>query len=533
MTESSFITYGNNSDSNGLGTGNFLIDIINTDVSFQGEKALSNVNWRLKQGEHWAFIGPNGAGKTTLLRLIHGDIWPDSMNDGKRIYSLNEEQQESPIGVKKSIAIVSSELQDAYIRNNWNMSGEEVIYSGFFDSIWLYEMPDKHQRETAERVIDLLQLQDLRHKGILAMSHGEARKILIARALVVGPQILILDEFCNGLDVPSRKKLLHFIDSLTRTGTQILYATHRTEELIPSLTHYLYLKDGTIVGQGRKDALSSLEKKTFCAGANSAPVMGSVSSPALPSSGSNGNFILQIDQADVFFGNNKVLHDINWSVNTGENWAILGKNGAGKSTLLKLIAGGIHPAWGGKVQRFGLPELTSLWDIRNKIGMVTSEIQAAYTYDITGIEVIQSGFYSSIGFDQALTKEQQDIARTWIDFFSLATVCQKSMLRMSYGEQRKILIARAMVNKPHLLILDEPCSGLDSTARSDFLDTLEKLSSTGTNIIMITHHLDELIPSITHVLIMDRGSIYAQGKKHHILKSKKLCLLFEEADVAQ
>jgi len=509
----------------------FLVAIENADVSFSGEKALSQVSWRLNPGENWAFIGPNGAGKTTLLRMIHGDIWPDPSGNGKRIYALHGECQESPIGIKKTIALVSPEQQYDYIKYNWNMRGEDVVYSGFFDTIWLYEKPNKRQQETAELIIDLLKLQHLRRKGILSMSQGEARKILIARALAAEPRILILDEFCEGLDIPSRKMLLHFADGLTRVGIQILYATHRTEELIPSLTHYLYLDKGKIVSTGRMDALplpgmqgKSLPGMTV----HSASLTDSSPRPLLPASDDTSNYLLQIRDADVFIGSNKVLHRVTWNVKAGENWAILGKNGSGKSTLLKLITGDLHPAWGGTVRLFGMPELISLWDIRKMIGMVTPELQADFSFDITACEVVQSGFFSEIGRYHEISAEQREIARKWMELFGLEEVWRKNMLQLSYGEKRKILIARAMVNNPRLLILDEPCNGLDDAARLNFLETLMRLSGSGVNIIMITHHLDDLIPSMTHALIMDQGSIFALGEKEDILSSKRLDMLFRE-----
>lgn len=509
----------------------FLISLENINVSYSGEKALTRINWQLKPDQHWAIIGPNGAGKTTLLRLIHGDIWPDPDDEGRRLYALSGAPQDSPIGIRKIIALVSSEQQNDYVKNKWNMPGEDVVYSGFFDTVWLYEKPNNHQRETAELVIDILKLQHLRRKGILSMSQGEARKMLIARALVAEPRVLILDEFCNGLDIPSRKKLLHFVDGLTRVGVQVLYATHRAEELIPSLTHYLSLDRGVIVRTGNMHELprrKSRRKTPAGRGADAVTAAGTLPLPRTPVHCGAGLNLLELEGADVFIGGGKVLHNITWQVKTGENWAVLGRNGSGKSTLLKLITGDVHPAWGGTVRHFGMSELVSLWDIRKKIGVVTPELQAEFSFDITAAEVVYSGFFSEIGYSREPSREQQDIARRWMEFFDVERLGSRSMQQLSYGEKRTVLIARAMVNDPCLLILDEPCSGLDDGARDVFLDTLTRLCADGVNIIMITHHLDELIPSLTHILLMDRGSIIARGEKERIVDDPRLLALFQD-----
>jgi molybdate transport system ATP-binding protein len=524
-------TIGNNSEKTFYFTCRPLVSLENANASFSGRRVLSRISWHINPGENWALIGPNGAGKTTLLRMIHGDIWPDPTDECRRIYTLSGVPQESPIGVKKNIALVSPEQQNEYSKNCWNMSGEEVVFSGFFDTIWLYEKPNRNQREAADLIIGLLGLHHLRQKGILSMSQGEARKILIARALVATPRILILDEFCNGLDISARKKLLHFIDGLTRVDVQILYATHRNEELIPSLTHYLSLDKGKIIGHGRMDSLpSSTLQVASRRGTHHARPTAAVSAPCprTPYSGDRTTAVLQIRDADVFISGSRILHGINWEVKEGEHWAVLGRNGSGKSTLLKLITGELHPAWGGTVQLFGMPELVSLWDIRKMIGLVTPELQADFSYDIAAEAVVLSGFFSEIGDTREASAGQRDVAREWIAFFGLEQLCRRSMLELSYGEKRKVLIARAMVNAPRLLILDEPCNGLDDAARENFLQTLAHLSESGVHVIMITHHLDELIPSLTHALIMDRGKIVAAGEKESILASKQLERLFND-----
>jgi molybdate transport system ATP-binding protein len=510
-----------------------LISMRDLDVTIQGHKILSGITWCLKPDEHWAFIGRNGSGKTTLLRLIRGDLWPDVESRGKRVYRFGEEEQESSIGIKDHIALVSSELQHAYIRHAWDLRGGEVISTGFFDTPWLHQELTEEQHKSVEKVIRRLRLNDLRDKNFLEMSQGEARKILIARALVSTPDILILDEFCNGIDPSSRKKLLHMIETVAHSHTQILSTTHRAQELIPSITHVLFLENGKIMKQGRKELLlpSGHRGKGNSKMSTRVPVFSNVKNHALLRQRNTArSYLLRIKDADVYINDKRILQTIAWQMNRGENWAFLGRNGSGKSTLMKVILGELHPALGGKVFRFGGTGDDALWEIRKRIGIISPEIQAEHGHHIQGSEVIQSGFFTATGICHELSREQMKTVRRWVDFFHLNDVIEKSSDQMSAGELWKTIIARAMVNNPDILVLDEPLSGLDSATKKDFLGVLEHLSGTGTRIILVTHHLDEIPPSITHVALMDGGRIIAQGKKEDVIPITRSFLLPDEMD---
>ena len=492
----------------------------NVYVFFEGKKILGEISWQLKPGEHWAIIGPNGAGKSTFLKVIRGDVWPWPQKESARIYHFGREPQTTLIGIKKHIALVTPELQDAYIRNNWEMKGEEVVYTGFLDTVWLYEKPTKAQISYAEDLMEFLNVKNVRKRSFIELSRGEARKVLIARALVSHPRILILDEFCNGLDAESRKNVLDLLEHVVQDGTQIIYATHRNEEFIPSISHLLHLEGGTIKKQGRKqnvltkDRSLSSDVPNLRLGISKRPI-----SPVQRAgiSKRDEKCLIKIKNADVYLDDRRILRGINWQLKSGENWALLGKNGAGKSTFLKLISGDLHPALGGEVRRFGRKETGSIWDVKKKIGFVSSDLQACYPNTATGEEVVRSGFFSSIGLYSGVSKKQREAVKKNITFFKLEEIRRKSVCEMSYGEFRKILIARAIVNAPDILVLDEPCSGLDKLSREDLFDFLDRVCRSNTSIILATHHLDELIPSITHVMLLGGGQIVAQGKKEEIL----------------
>jgi molybdate transport system ATP-binding protein len=493
----------------------YLISVENADVVLDGKKVLHGVSWELKAGEHWAVTGRNGSGKSTFLKLLLGEVRP-TPGAGKLIYRLNGEEQETPLGVREYIASVTPELQDAYVRNGWDMSGEEIIHTGFFQSIWLYEKPGRERFDDANGLMERLGISELRDKSILAMSRGEARKVLIARALAARPAILLLDEICDGLDASSRENILALLERTAKDSTQIIYATHRPEELIPSVTHVLRFREGRIYSIGRPDGASAALGP---ARANrSRRQEGMKAALMLPARRRVGKekVLFRIENATVYVNDSRILHGINWRMNEGENWAVLGKNGSGKSTLLKLIYGDLHPAFGGEVEWFGGTSDRNIWDIRKRIGYVSSELQALYDDDLTGEEVVLSGLFASRGLYREATGKQRKMMIELIASLGIEKLCRKTVDRMSYGEMRKVLIARAVMNRPAVLLLDEPCSGLDRNSRDDFLDFMEKVARSGTGIVMAVHHLDELIPSITHVLLIDEGQERQAGKKEDI-----------------
>jgi molybdate transport system ATP-binding protein len=491
----------------------YLIKLENIDVSIQGRRILHGITWQLKKGENWAVLGPNGAGKTTFLRLIRGEIWPDQHSKGKRIYNLDGITEESPIDINRKISIVSPENHDAYIRNIWEMTAEEFIQTGFFNSVWLQQKPDHKQMDYATLLIDTLGLNDLMHKSILALSGGEARKILIARALVSQPKILMLDEFLSGLDNASRRGVIDLTEKIVHSRTQIIHTAHRVKDVLPSTTHILRLSSGVIISQGEKVVIPNL--KGFLPAIQMPSRRNSRQARSL--SGKDSGYFVEIRNADIYIDDRKILNKINWKIRSKENWGILGENGAGKSTLLRLIMGDPRPAAGGKILRFGKGEEEGIRDMKKRIGYVSSSLQAEYDHHLTGREVVLSGFFSSIGLYEDITGVQKKTAERWIRFFKAETICEKTVLSMSYGEFRKILLLRATVSEPEILLLDEPFSGLDQQTRKDFMQTIDQVAGTGATVLMATHHPDEFVPSIAHILILENGRIKTKGMKQKTL----------------
>lgn len=237
-----------------------IVDLRGVSLTLGGRRVLRHVDWVLRKGEHWALIGPNGAGKTTLLGLINGYLWPTTGSVvvlGRRFgaYDLRD--------LRKSIGFVSSFMSE---RTPADLSVLEVVLSGRFASIGLYEQPTEPDVRKARALLSRVNCLPLGSKPHYTLSQGERQRVLIARALMSSPKLLILDEGCAGLDLDAREDLLSLLDSLGRstTGPTMIFSTHRIEEISPVFTHVMLIRKGTIVASGSKKTVLTSKNLRRC-----------------------------------------------------------------------------------------------------------------------------------------------------------------------------------------------------------------------------------------------------------------------------
>ena len=251
------------------------------------------------------------------------------------------------------------------------------------------------------------------------------------------------------------------------------------------------------------------------------------------SKGGLGGILIEMKNTSVSYGEVDVLWDINWTMRQGENWAVLGPNGAGKTTLLSLILADNPQSYANEITLFGRRRGSgeSIWDIKRNIGWVSPELQIYYHNESTCHNVVCSGFFDSVGLYQKCSPEQTNVAEHWMRSFGIEDLADRSLGTVSAGEQRLVLLARALVKNPILLILDEPCQGLDFSHRRRIIDLLDQLSPSDhclsgrgrggcVNMIYVTHHFDEMPTAITHVLKLDLGRIQACGPRESVLNPK-------------
>lgn len=237
--------------------------------------------------------------------------------------------------------------------------------------------------------------------------------------------------------------------------------------------------------------------------------------------------ILDIQNAIVFRGHNRVFDNLSLRIDAGAHTAIIGPNGAGKTTLLKVLAREIYPS-GGAVKIYGR-DRWNVWELRKKLGVVSADLQQNYAPHAQGGAIIRSGFYASIDTfgHQTFTSEQIDISVRLAHELGIEHLFKTPFSRMSTGEQRRHLLARALVHDPQTLVLDEPTTGLDLTAQFQYLDIVRGLMASGKTVILVTHHIHEVPPEIKNVILLKKGNVMLQHKKEHALTDKNLTELYD------
>ncbi len=240
--------------------------------------------------------------------------------------------------------------------------------------------------------------------------------------------------------------------------------------------------------------------------------------------------ILDIRHVTVYNGTTRALNDLSLSIAWGAHTAILGPNGAGKSTLLRLITRELYPVRrpGSYVRLFGR-DTWNVWELRSRLGVVSHELHTRYSGHVRGVDVVLSGYYASTGTwpHQTFRPEQQARARNIMALLGILHLADRPLGKMSAGEQRRFLLARALVHDPDVLILDEPTNGLDLKAHADVMQSIRRLSREGKTIILVTHRLEEIPPEIGRVVLLKEGHVLAEGSKDEILTDTWLSTLFE------
>lgn len=476
---------------------------------------FEHTDWEILDNQHWAVIGPNGSGKSTLMKALCGRV---PVVEGRIAYHFAEDD----VKPQEQIGYVSFDAQrsivgqqDPFYQARWNsdrsrdgipvadcLSRDQVYKVNPFQVIDNLPDPAAFAAQRDE-VIELLQIEALLEKNAIQLSNGERRKVFIARALLKSPRLLILDNPFSGLDQEFRCKLKEIIARLMQSTMRVMVADTGRDEIPPGITHVLEVKDCRVAAQTPVDAIWK-SRKTAKAYHSPPP------QPSPFQREGARQTLIHMEDVRVSYNGAPVLQGIDWTVHEGERWALLGPNGAGKTTLLSLILGDNPQAYANRITLFGKRRGSgeSIWEIKRRIGWVAPELHLYYPFSATGFDVVCSGFFDSVGLYRRCSPQQRDEAQTWMTRLAISDCAEATFRQLSEGEQRMVLIARALVKQPQLLVLDEPCQGLDARNRDRVLEVVDSIGDhLNTSIIYVTHETDELPESITHVLRLDGGEV--------------------------
>ncbi|MDP3965748.1 MAG: ATP-binding cassette domain-containing protein, partial [bacterium] len=457
-----------------------FINLDGVTVRLDGKILFKNLNWEILDTQQWAVIGPNGSGKSALMKVLAGIV--PAVRGHITYHFLKGSAHEN-------IAYVSFDEQrqvlgpEAYLQDRWNigLSGGGQTVSDFLSERGMHHMnpfvvqiPILHSKvkyrdleflDRRRKLIKTFGLKPLLARTLMQLSNGERRKVTIARALLKNPELLILDNPFEGLDVRFRAVLKKNLETLMRGDMRVVIVGTGREATPRGITHVLRIGDKNAISIGTRSKM--LEKQRAGKSAKGGSASGGKQKKASARKSIKKNMrpiLVRMKNVNVTYNQVPILRKLNWIVREGEKWALFGPNGAGKTTLLSLILGDNPQAYANDIMLFGKKRGSgeSIWEIKRKIGWVSPELQLYYPPDATCFDVVCSGFFDTIGLYKKCTSSQQKTARSWLKKLDLIELAKTPFEDISEGEERLVLLARSLVKNPALLILDEPCQGLDA-----------------------------------------------------------------------
>lgn len=473
-----------------------LAQLTDVSVTINNIEILKNINLTIQPGEQWAIVGKSGSGKTTLAQALTGRAF----HSGTVSFHLpNHTHANRILLIEQQHHFKNrSNTSDFYYQQRYNSSDSE-------DTMTVQEeLQPFIDSQPAVNWIEQLHLTHVLPEPLIQLSNGENKRLQLAKALFLDPALLIMDNPFIGLDVEGRQSLHRILDTIVASGISIILITP-PQELPDCITHVAVLENGQLVSAGKKSAIQLQQAAV-------APPLPAEIIQKLKAAGESNHFTTAVKMVNVTikYGERTILQNINWEVKKGECWSISGPNGAGKSTLLSLVTADNPQAYANELylfdQRRGSGE--SIWDIKRRIGFVSPELHLYFDRGTSCFDVIASGLFDTIGLFRQISTAQQEQVQNWIQLLQLQSLQRRPLFQLSLGQQRMVLLARALVKNPPLLILDEPTQGLDEEQISYFKTLVNQLCETfNTTLLYVTHYTKDMPSCITNAVLLENGKM--------------------------
>lgn len=473
------------------------------------------VDFTLESGEHIAIVGRNAAGKSMLVDMITGrhPVFPGMVE-----YHFNDNCERL---VSENIRYIT--FRDTYggdndrtyfLQQRWNQMeiDEETptVGSKLEEAYQLAGSDTPERRQLQQHLYELFHITPLLDKYLILLSSGELRKFKLASSLFGNPRVFIMDNPFIGLDAETRDQVRQLLTMLSREQQlQIILVLSKTDEIPDFITHVVEVDDMTVLPKVTRSAYldSRTPTPTAVLSKENRQLILSLP-PNTQHLTPNTQEIIAFNDVSIRYGERTILSHLNWQVNSSEHWVLSGQNGSGKSTLLSLVCADNPQAYACDIALFGNRRGSgeSIWEIKRRIGYVSPEMHRSYQRDIPALRIVASGLKDSVGLYVQPTEQEKEQCRWWMRIFGIEHLAERSFLQMSSGEQRLVLLARAFVKDPELLILDEPLHGLDNTNRRLVKDIIETFCQRpGKTLIFVSHYREERPACIDHEIYLQRN----------------------------
>ncbi|MBK0382821.1 ATP-binding cassette domain-containing protein [Pedobacter sp. SD-b] len=473
-----------------------IVHIQNLNLKYQSNLVFDDLSWAIQNGEQWVLYGASGSGKTSLAKAIAGLL----EYSGEILINFDDKSK-----LPAKVLLVDSWYQFKNLEGVANFyyqqryTSQQAKETLTVNAELMYFGKENHLAfADAEPILIALGFERLKNSQLIQLSSGEHKKLQLVKALWLKPQFLIIDQPYTGLDSASRENLNILLDDAATGGVQLVLISN--DQALPScINRFAEIKDGRLAIANEAFKISALPNGS----------LGEIPRFLREAPKYSSELIAKMVDVNISYGEKQVLKNIDWEVKAGEKWLLQGPNGSGKSTLLSLINGDHPQSYANKIYLFGNRRGSgeSIWDIKQHIGLISPEFHWYFDNNSTVWGSIASGLYDSLGLFKTLPYSKTIEVDELIKFFGLTENKNDLFNTLPLGKQRLVLLARTIIKNPELLILDEPCQGLDHQQTQYFNQLIDELCTNGITVIYVGHYESQLPSCLEKRIFLEEGKV--------------------------